>query len=79
MLITTDLDPGLRRDDTVGKDGFEQAPRKGRVSRGSAHSSSIFSALTHPPSGVTQLKLLLAYPFMTAKVVTGMHWEALVL
>ncbi|WEK06411.1 MAG: DUF1365 domain-containing protein [Candidatus Devosia phytovorans] len=27
----------------------------------------------------TLLKLLLAYPFMTAKVVAGIHWEALLL
>lgn len=27
----------------------------------------------------TLLKLLLAYPFMTAKVVVGIHWEALLL
>lgn len=30
-------------------------------------------------TGSTFLKLLLAYPFMTAKVVLGIHWEALLL
>jgi DUF1365 family protein len=32
-----------------------------------------------PLSDASVLKLLLAYPFMTAKVVAGIHWEALLL
>lgn len=29
--------------------------------------------------GARLLKLLLAYPFVTAKVVIGIHWEAMLL
>ena len=38
-----------------------------------------FEGERRPLSDATLLKLLLAYPFMTAKVVAGIHWEALLL
>ena len=38
-----------------------------------------FDAERRPLTDATLLKLLLAYPFMTAKVVVGIHWEALLL
>lgn len=38
-----------------------------------------FDAERRPLTDATLLKLLLAYPFMTAKVVAGIHWEALLL
>ena len=41
--------------------------------------SAYFDAERRPLTDATLLKLLLAYPFMTAKVVVGIHWEALLL
>lgn len=38
-----------------------------------------FDAERRPLTDATLLKLLLAYPFMTAKVVLGIYWEALLL
>lgn len=41
--------------------------------------TAYFDAERRPLTDATLLKLLLAYPFMTAKVVVGIHWEALLL
>jgi DUF1365 family protein len=41
--------------------------------------TAYFKGEQRPLSDATLLKLLLAYPFMTAKVVVGIHWEALLL
>ncbi|SEQ57286.1 hypothetical protein SAMN05428969_3547 [Devosia sp. YR412] len=41
--------------------------------------TAYFEGERRPLSDATLLKLLLAYPFMTAKVVAGIHWEALLL
>lgn len=41
--------------------------------------TAYFDAERRPLTDATLLKLLLAYPFMTAKVVAGIHWEALLL
>ncbi|WP_442881827.1 DUF1365 family protein [Devosia sp.] len=38
-----------------------------------------FEGERRPLTGATLLKLLLAYPFMTAKLVVGIHWKALLL
>lgn len=41
--------------------------------------TAYFEGEHRPLTDATLLKLLLAYPFMTAKVVAGIHWEALLL
>ena len=41
--------------------------------------TAYFEGEKRPLTDATLLKLLLAYPFMTAKVVAGIHWEALLL
>ncbi len=41
--------------------------------------TAYFEGEQRPLTDATLLKLLLAYPFMTAKVVAGIHWEALLL
>lgn len=41
--------------------------------------TAYFEGERRPLTDATLLKLLLAYPFMTAKVVAGIHWEALLL
>jgi len=41
--------------------------------------TAYFAGERRPLTDVSLLKLLLAYPFMTAKVVVGIHWEALLL
>lgn len=41
--------------------------------------TAYFDAERRPLTDRTLAKLLLAYPFMTAKVVAGIHWEALLL
>jgi DUF1365 family protein len=41
--------------------------------------TAYFEGEHRPLTDATLLKLLLAYPFMTAKVVVGIHWEALLL
>lgn len=41
--------------------------------------TAYFSGERRPLSDPTLLKLLLAYPLMTAKVLVGIHWEALLL
>jgi DUF1365 family protein len=41
--------------------------------------TAYFQGDRRPLTDSTLLKLLLAYPFMTAKVVMGIHWEALLL
>lgn len=41
--------------------------------------TAYFDGERRPLTDATLLKLLLAYPFMTAKVVVGIHWEALLL
>jgi len=41
--------------------------------------TAYFEGKRRPLTDKTLLKLLLAYPFMTAKVVLGIHWEALLL
>ncbi|MDB5614162.1 MAG: hypothetical protein JWQ22_1815 [Devosia sp.] len=41
--------------------------------------TAYFEGEQRPLSDATLLKLLLAYPFMTAKVVAGIYWEALLL
>lgn len=41
--------------------------------------TAYFDGEQRPLSDAMLLKLLLAYPFMTAKVVLGIHWEALLL
>lgn len=41
--------------------------------------TAYFEGERRPMTDATLLKLLLAYPFMTAKVVAGIHWEALLL
>ena len=41
--------------------------------------TAYFGGKQRPLTDATLLKLLLAYPFMTAKVVAGIHWEALLL
>ncbi|MGV8856127.1 MAG: DUF1365 domain-containing protein [Devosia sp.] len=41
--------------------------------------TAYFEGERRPLTDSTLLKLLLAYPFMTAKVVAGIHWEALLL
>jgi DUF1365 family protein len=41
--------------------------------------TAYFEAEQRPLSDASVLKLLLAYPFMTTKVVVGIHWEALLL
>lgn len=41
--------------------------------------TAYFDAERRPLTDSTLVKLLLAYPFMTAKVVAGIHWEALLL
>lgn len=41
--------------------------------------TAYFDAEKRALTDATLLKLLLAYPFMTAKVVLGIHWEALLL
>ena len=41
--------------------------------------TAYFDGERRPLTDAVLLKLLLAYPFMTAKVVVGIHWEALLL
>ncbi len=41
--------------------------------------TAYFEGQRRPLTDARLLKLLLAYPFMTAKVVAGIHWEALLL
>lgn len=41
--------------------------------------TAYFSAVRRPLTDAALLKLLLAYPLMTAKVLAGIHWEALLL
>ena len=41
--------------------------------------TAYFEGKQRPLTDATLLKLLLAYPFMTAKVVAGIYWEALLL
>ena len=41
--------------------------------------TAYFEGARRPLTDAVLLKLLLAYPFMTAKVVLGIHWEALLL
>ncbi|WDQ98124.1 DUF1365 family protein [Devosia sp. J2-20] len=41
--------------------------------------TAYFAGERRPLTDATLLKLLFAYPFMTAKVVVGIHWEALLL
>lgn len=41
--------------------------------------TAYFEGEERPLTDATLLKLLLAYPFMTAKIVAGIHWEALLL
>ena len=41
--------------------------------------TAYFEGEHRPLTDASLLKLLLAYPFMTAKVVLGIHWEALLL
>jgi hypothetical protein len=41
--------------------------------------SDYFEGERRPLTDATLLKLLLAYPFVTAKLVVGIHWEALLL
>ena len=41
--------------------------------------TAYFDGQRRPLTDASLLKLLLAYPFMTAKVVAGIHWEALLL
>lgn len=41
--------------------------------------TAYFEGDKRPLTDATLFKLLLAYPFMTAKVVGGIHWEALLL
>jgi len=41
--------------------------------------TAYFDGEQRPLSDRTLIKLLLAYPFMTVKVVLGIHWEALLL
>jgi DUF1365 family protein len=41
--------------------------------------TAYFAGEHRPLTDASLLKLLLAYPFMTAKVVAGIHWEALLL
>lgn len=41
--------------------------------------TAYFDGEQRPLTDTTLAKLLLAYPFMTAKVVAGIHWEALLL
>jgi uncharacterized protein len=41
--------------------------------------TAYFSGQRQPLTDFTLAKLMLAYPFMTAKVMLGIHWEALLL
>jgi len=41
--------------------------------------TAYFEGEHRPLSDATLLKLLLAFPFLTGKVVLGIHWEALLL
>jgi len=69
-----------------GKYRFAIRPPEGKVFLGITLSTGEGGLLTayfegerRPLTDVMLLKLLLAYPFMTAKVVVGIYWEALLL